>query len=762
MGNLLSALSGIIKPQETEAKTSSDSIKVAAEEWCAKKWDENKSSYLVYHQLVWQSLLMYAGLLWISWDRTRRMLMVSTPDDGWTPQPNVNRFSPAIDSIASILQMPEIEAIPREEDDMDAHDIAAVANVIADWSVQQAGLNDDFKSQEDKVGNARQLFVLAGTVFTIVEPDELDVQQVAQKEPKPAWGVQCPQCDTYTKLPVPDAQPAPSDMLMGQQVSPLQPATPPETCPMCNGPVTVNDTTTQVDKIDPETGEPAMEDMTRWGCKVRIGNPLFALPRPGSTNQNNAGWLIWAERMTIDEIASEWDFQATPDSEYVDGGAFQYETQLSYWYTGYSSQQKSSQDSCMVQRFFVEPGKVKEFPDGLYAVRINQQIIEAKSWSDAFCEGPITKGDYLKLPTVYMGRSVAFDLMEIQRELNRYEALIALHAMTSAASPIVADELTKVSEITGRCDKVIWYRSLGPGAKEPHRMAHGQLDEGVYEQRQKLEDQMQNISGAVQVFRGEQPGSVTTASGIAQLRGQAEQMFNVPMANWSAMWRETVRKMVHILQKKMPAWQIVELMGEGHDVQISKFQNADLDKSLEWAAGRFGLPRTRDERRQELMSLYDQGALDASDPSVKQTIFELFGDIGMESQFNLDATRARKENQDMKAGKPARVMPEIEDLATHAAIHKEQIKSLDFDNWPPVGQELLLQHTLETVAALAMLNAPPPQAEGHLPKPNGAAPGGEPARAPGNGKQSGGRPPGSPPKAPTAPPAGPPPGAPPV
>src|SRR5208283_1564506 len=54
--------------------------------------------------------------------------------------------------------------------------------------------------------------------------------------------------------------------------------------------------------------------------------------------------------------------------------------------------------------------------------------------------------------TIFFPRSISFDLVEIQRELNAYESLIKLHAMTSAVEPILQDISTIVSEITGRSD----------------------------------------------------------------------------------------------------------------------------------------------------------------------------------------------------------------------------------------------------------------------------------------------------------------------
>lgn len=705
------------------ADTSPDSELIAeCESWCKKQWEDHKNAYYVYHLQVLQSILMYAGLLWIEAAPERSsLLQIGGPEDEWTPTPNVNYYSPQIDSITSSFQMPEVEAVPQEDDNEDSHDIAVVSNAVKDWIFLQNGITKDFKGQEDKLGLARQLFVLAGTVFTIVEKQEQNMIEAPVKEAIPAMGMQCPECDTYKKVPMSEMPPPPpSSMLMGQDVQGPQGMP----CPTCQGPLTINETTMQSQKIDEATGEPMTQQQTEWSVDIKIGNSLYALPRPGSKSMKDSGWTMWAERMVVDDVKAEYDFDASPDGIFLDGASLTSESNLTYWLAGYADTAKSSQDSCMVVKYYVEPGRVKDFPQGLLAIMCNERIIQAKQWLPELDDHPLTKGDYLKLPLVYFGRTTAFDMMDIQREINSYESIIKLNAMTCAAEPIVIDQNMKVTEITGRGDVVIWVKSLGPGGMAPYRLKNGNLNQGVYEQRQSLADRMQQISGAVGVFRGEQPGSVTAASGIAQLRGQAEQGFSVPMGNWSGMWCETARKATKVAQKCMTSAQIAELMGPDHDVQIAKFQAADLDDALLWVSTSHGLPRTRDEKRQEMMQLFDSGALDLQNPDVKEKIFELFGETGMMSQFNLDATRARKENKDMKTtGIPAICRgPLLEDLQTHLAIHVEAIKALDFDQLPPPAQTAMIQHALATQQAMMPPPMPalPPGAPGP-PKPPGQA-----------------------------------------
>ena len=656
-----------------------------AEKFISEKWDELKNAYIVYHMAVWETLLFYAGNSRITWDSPRKLWYPTTPEDEWVPQPKINRFSPTIDTVSSNFSaIPSIEANPDpDDDDLSVAGVAYVANKLADHFIKTSALKTMFGSDQDKAGLAGQLFVLAGCIFPTVWPQEIKTE-VPVDEQRECFDFQCDACDSF---------------LPGNDM-------PSATCPQCGDPnLTVTRSTKTVPKTN-EDGSPVSESKSRWEIKCALGNPLYCFPRAGAKGMQDSPFHLWAERYTLDYIWERWGVEADADNIWPDSYSVTYEHALNYYYQGYSSSTLQAKDACMVLQLYIEPNKVRDIPEGCYAVYLNGHLAHTEAddtpvcepWS--FPEHPLTKVDYLNLPTLYFPRSIAFDLVGIQRELDAYETVIKLHGMTCAMDPWVVDANTIASEITGHGDKVIKWRSMGPGAKEPHRAGHGTLDDGVYKKVQALHDEFQNISGAVDVWRGRQEGAVTAASAISQLRGQAERMFSKPTNNWNAGWKETVRKAVRLMQCKYTMAEIITIVGAGHDTDVQLFIKADLNKLLNWTSTYQGLPRTMDERRQELMVMFDKGALDLQDANVREKVFELFGETGMMKTFNEDARRARFENRNMRHGIPPTFMPEIEDLAVHFSIHSETIKGLDFETWQPQAKQALIQHALETKAAM--------------------------------------------------------------
>lgn len=681
-------------------------------------WPDLKNANIISHANIWQSFLMYVGKCWLEPIAKTSLFTLQVPSDDFTPMPNVNRFSPTIDSIAANFNtLPEVEAVPASQvsDDLKAHGISEIATALCQHAIKDNALRSDYKGDEDKAGTASQQFVLSGGTFTIVETMKEKIGSRPVTESQPGYGLQCRQCDQFSTVP--------KESVPEIEVNP-------PTCPTCNQPLEVSEASMQAPVMDEESGEPKTEDITKLKVSCRIGNLLYAVPRPGSTGMSSTPYLIWAERMMLEEIKrrdkNQWSnyyqtnkTEPNADQVFQDGFTLSYENELNYYYTGYASSTLQAKDSAMVIQIYIEPGRMEDFPDGLYAVQIGEKCIHANVWD--FIEHPLTMGKYLSVPTLFHPRTPAFDLLEVCKELNRYESLITLHAMTSATDVFVQEKDAIVSEVTGRCDVVITVDSsrLPPGGQPAlQRMPAGSLDEGVYAQRQELKQELENISGAVSVFRGRQPGSITAGKAIDKLSAQAEAMFGKPVTNWNNMWKETVRKLVKNYQKKYTFAELAAIIGPDRETQIQDFIDADLDTVLEFVATMQGLPRTREQKREEMMQLYDQKVLDVTDPNVQQKLFELFGETGIGQEFNEDATRARWENTQMKNGQAVKFRPQMENLMVHAGIHKEAGKVLDYEKWTPESQQLLEQHLGITLQAMM-----PPVAAGPAGPPNNSVAG---------------------------------------
>ena len=688
MGGLLQAIKGAVGlgnqgQGDSEPGVGSGIDSNAALQYTQDKWTDRKNAYIVYHQSIWQTLLFYANQSWIDWDDARKVWQPQQPTDEWVPRPRINRFSPTVDAVASnFSQIPEVEATPKPLDDPQANMVSQVCTKLSEYIVIKESLKKQMGMALDKAGLSAQLFVLCGGVFSIIR-----VKNSKTNQPKQgmldAYGYTCKNCDRY---------------VVG---APGQPA--PQFCPQCGNPVTAEDTQVMGPMMQ-QDGNPVMEEQDNYELSLEIGNTLWAYPRPGATSIEDSPDMLWANRCPLDTIWYRWNFEAQPDAIWPDGYSVTYEHALNFWYTGYSNTTIQVKDSCMVLEMYVAPNKVKDFPKGFYNVIINDKVAHEEEWE--FPEHPLTMGEYLRLPTIFFPRSISFDLVEIQRELNAYESIIKLHAMTSAVDPIMQDISTIVSEITGRSDKIIKYRKISPTSEAPSRLSSGHLDDGIYKQRDNLHSEFQNISMAVNAFRGQQEGAITAASAIQQLRSQAELMFGKPASNWNAFWCDTLRKMVKFYQYYLNELQLNAIVGPGLEDEVKAFISADLDKMTEWVTTTHGLPKTRDERRQEMMMLFDKGALDINEPSIKSKIFELFGETGLMQSFNRDATNARLENQLFKTGAggpsdaymPPNIQPLalIEDMGVHLYFHKDAAKSRDFQKWQPEAKQALIQHIMQT------------------------------------------------------------------
>lgn len=678
------------------------------EKWVTKTWTDIKSSYSVYHQNVWRARLFQVGEFWIEIDKNSKYWVPQKPADEFVPQPRINRFAPAVGSVASnFANVPEIEAVPTPKNDEYAMEIADIVNDLIEHFIKDNALRSDYKSKEDMCDEAAMQFVLSGAVFTNTYTK---FETEGQKEKMSMQSVgfwQCPACDAYETGPSADG-----------------------VCPQCGSPVVES----PLDEMAPEMGEdgqPVMEDIRTAKVVTSIDDSLWIFPRPGSTKMSNSPFIIKAHRMSLDQIYEEFEYEAVADTEYPDGFNLQLDTQLNYYYVGFNTKSNDNKDGALVVEAYCEPGKMLEFPEGFYAVVINKKIAQLKPWDELFPDHPLTMGAYEQLPGVFFPRSISFDLCEIIKELNDYEKIIKLHGMTSAVDTLVIDNQAVTSELTGRADKIVRGSTYSAHSLKDSifRLQHGSLDEGIYRQRDALKEEIENVMATVEVMRGQQPGSVTANVAIQTLRGQAELMYAKPVSNWAAMWKETVRKGIKNYQRHYTFEQLVAILDEDRMQQIQEFMKADLDTCLEFLATSNGLPRTRDEKRQEFIMLYDKGALDMADPNVKTKAFELFGETGAMSTFNDDARRARRNVKAISKGMPIEFRAGIDDPETHLGIALESAKSLEFDRWIPQGQMMLLAYidSIRASVAATMVaqaaQAMPPGSPGGQSESGNASPG---------------------------------------
>ena len=648
--------------------------------WVNETWQHVKNAFNIYHQNVWRARLFQVGEFYIELDDRKQNWQPKTKADDFTPTPRINRYAPAIEAVQSnFATVPEVEAVPFPKDDERAMGIAEVCNNLIEYLTKENALRADFKNKEDLCGDASMNFVLAGCVYTDTRHKNIKLGQVESQASTPMKAWQCLNCDIYQRGPSAGG-----------------------VCPICGQPVEEIDTE-GVEPVKDEMGNPVMEDVIRREVRIQLADSLEIFPKPGAKRMNETPYLVRAKRMFLDDVFFEYDFEAQADAEFPDDFNINGRNRLNYYYVGYNAAEKQERDSCLVLEIFCEPNRVRKFPDGFFAVVINKKLAYYNTWNEEFVEHPLTMGAYEQLPGVFHPRSLAFDLTEIVAESCDYESLVKLHAMTSAVEPIVADKRTTVSEITGRSDKIIWWNSLAANAKEPHRMQHGQLDDGVYKQMDNLKLEIENISKAVEVMRGKQPGSITANVALQTLRGQAELQYAKPVSNWTALWKETTRKAVKVIQRDYTFVQLVEILGEECIQQIEDFMGCDLDKDVVFKSTQGGMPRTKAELKQEFVEMFDRGALDLSDPKVKEKIFELFGDTGAMNTFNEDARRARKNVRDIQNGQARFFRPQIDDPDIHLGIAKEAAKSLSFDRWSEVSKMMLYGYIEQINMAVAQL-----------------------------------------------------------
>ncbi|HYE72872.1 MAG TPA: hypothetical protein VEF04_06055, partial [Blastocatellia bacterium] len=185
------------------------------------------------------------------------------------------------------------------------------------------------------------------------------------------------------------------------------------------------------------------------------------------------------------------------------------------------------------------------------------------------------------LPGRFWGKSPIDDVVEIQKHINSIDAAIILVRKTMAIPQklIPLDSGIKPGEWNGRPGLEVRFRTSGT---PPSTIPSAGVDAQVFQERaQKLED-MKNISGAVDILKGDRPPGVTAASALEMLYEVGTGKLRPALDRWKMFIESSQKKQLRLLARKYrePRPEFIRLLhSKNRDVPkeaIDRFIGSDL------------------------------------------------------------------------------------------------------------------------------------------------------------------------------------------
>jgi hypothetical protein len=325
------------------------------------------------------------------------------------------------------------------------------------------------------------------------------------------------------------------------------------------------------------------------------------------------------------------------------------------------AQQTEKKNQVLCLEFWIKKGTHPDFPEGGLLTICGDQIVvntgklEVTMGPDGM---PMAKGGYPykhgefpfakfeHVPTgKFYGDSVVTDLVPLQREYNRTRSQI-VEAKNLMAKPKLMAPRGSINprQITSEPGQVILYT---PGMDKPDVVPMPPLPSYVLQELDRLQQDMDDISGQHEISRGQNPSQVTAATALSFLQEQDESKLAYSISSIEEMVEKVGRLYLKYVTQFWDVPRMVRVTGTDGAFEAQQWKGSDLQGNVDIRveAGS-ALPKSKAAKQAFLMDVFKMGAIEA--PMFLE-LLDLGGIEKAYEDFLIDKRQSQRENFKMTA-----------------------------------------------------------------------------------------------------------------
>jgi hypothetical protein len=527
---------------------------------------------------------------------------------------------------------------------------------------------------------------------------------------------------------------------------------------------------TQIPATDPQTGDELFDELPLGDVNTYVIEPFRLALDPLAVNFHEARWIMECSIQPLEWIRETY----AKSGEGYTGKAEEVKEEkelngsLRRWYQlrtssgtkdgRFSSSQGSTSsdinvENCAVVKEYYERPTAK-YPKGrLIVVAGDIVVFSGPSPYEGPEQGdwhPYSECRWEMTPGRFWGKSPLDDVIEIQKTINSIDSVITLTRKTSAIPQKLIPTGLGISpgQWTGRPGEQVFFRPDGTGAM-PQTVPGVGVDPSVFSERAQRVSDLKDISGAIDILRGDRPPGVNAASALSLLYEVGTGKLFPILDRWKMFVESDQKKQLRLIAKfyKEPRPAFVKMLASHNSdlapSDINQFIGSDLyDNCNVIVEAGSNIPKLQAAKQSMLMELAQMGMLNLQDPTNRAKFQEDLGIKGYNGDVEPDVKRAEWENDlidnlmHSPDNKP--VVLAVDNHQLHITTHENRMKSPTFMSLPFQIQQAYMEHVQqhEQMQAQAMQaqmlqnqamaphgspSAPPPAAAGggHGPKTGG-------------------------------------------
>lgn len=240
---------------------------------------------------------------------------------------------------------------------------------------------------------------------------------------------------------------------------------------------------------------------------------------------------------------------------------------------------------------------------------------------------PFVHAQYEHMGGRLYGRSALSPLIQKQDQLNQLDSLIQLIVQRMANPVWVVPEGAGIEHFTGEPGLVMKWNPLAAGGQgEPKRLGGEEVPSTLYQLRDQLLKDIEELSGAFDIIKGQKPSGVEAFSSLQLLVERSQSRFTSVFQSRGEMYRAWFGIAIELERKFGPPQRIHAVVGPNRGYTFQHFENAQLQGQVNFVIeDGSNMPKTALGKRAAIEQANQLGLLNPQDPDQKYALLENFG-----------------------------------------------------------------------------------------------------------------------------------------
>jgi hypothetical protein len=354
---------------------------------------------------------------------------------------------------------------------------------------------------------------------------------------------------------------------------------------------------------------------------------------------------------------------------------------------------------------------------------------------------PFMHAQYEHMGGRLYGRSALSPLIQKQDQLNQLDSLIQLIIQRMANPVWVVPESAGIEHFTGEPGLILKWNPLASGGQgKPERVAGMEVPSTLYQLRDQIIKDIEDLSGAFDIIKGQKPAGIEAFSALQLLVERSQSRFTSVFQARGEMYRQWFSLAIELERSFGPQQRTMAIVGPNRGYTFKQFENAQLQGQITiQVEDGSTMPKTALGKRAAIEQANQLRLLDPADPDQKYALLTQFGlaDLVPSLNFHVQSANEIQDAFEKWAKMPQGPSPLVVKPWFDPRVHwVEHIKWLNTDRM----REMMAQNPgLEPIITahlqqLQMILNPPQPSVGPDGQPV-AQPGGAPNQPPGPGNQ---------------------------